>query len=82
MIIVVMGIAGTGKSTVGRLLAHKLSLPFVEGDDFHSRENIAKMSKGSALTDDDRIPWLQTLAAELQSREKEGAVLACSALKD
>jgi carbohydrate kinase (thermoresistant glucokinase family) len=82
MIIVVMGIAGTGKSTVGKLLASRLSLPFVEGDDFHSGENIAKMSRGIPLTDEDRMPWLQALAVKLKRREGEGTVLACSALKE
>ncbi|HYC28748.1 MAG TPA: gluconokinase, partial [Chitinophagaceae bacterium] len=82
MIVIVMGIAGTGKSTIGKMLADRLSLPFVEGDNYHSRQNIDKMSKGIPLTDADRAPWLQTLASILQDREKEGAVLACSALKE
>ena len=82
MIIVVMGITGSGKSTIGKLLAKHLSLPFIEADDFHSKENILKMSHGISLTDEDRYPWLQSLSRELQLHQKEGAVLACSALKE
>lgn len=83
MIIVVMGVTGSGKSTIGKLLAERLSLPFVEADDFHSKENVAKMSKGIPLTDEDRHPWLQSLSQALQTEEKnKGAVLACSALKE
>jgi len=82
MIIVVMGVAGCGKSTIGKLLADRLSLPFIEADDFHSKENISKMSNGIPLTDKDRYPWLQSLSNELKWHEQEGAVLACSALKE
>ncbi len=83
MIIIVMGVTGSGKSTIGKLLADHLSLPFVEADDFHSKENVAKMSKGIPLTDEDRYPWLQSLSQTLQREEKnKGAVLACSALKE
>lgn len=82
MTVVVMGVAGCGKSTIGRLLAERLSVPFIEADDFHSRENVLKMSNGIPLNDEDRQPWLQSLAHELQLQEgKKGAVLACSALK-
>jgi carbohydrate kinase (thermoresistant glucokinase family) len=78
-----MGVAGCGKSTTGKLLAEQLSLPFIEADDFHSKENVLKMSKGIPLNDEDRYPWLQSLAHELQLQEgKKGAVLACSALKE
>lgn len=78
-----MGVAGCGKSTTGKLLAEQLSLPFIEADDFHSKENVLKMSKGIPLNDEDRYPWLQSLANELQlQEEKKGAVLACSALKE
>src|SRR4029453_11591831 len=56
--IVVMGVAGSGKSTVGRILAHRLGWSFAEGDDFHSAANVAKMAAGTPLTDDDRRPWL------------------------
>jgi gluconokinase len=79
VIVVVMGVAGVGKSTVARRLAERLSLPFLEGDEFHSAEARAKTARGEAMTDDDRWPWLDRLNAELRSRPG-GAVLACSAL--
>jgi gluconokinase len=83
MNIVVMGVSGCGKSTVGEQLAPKLNLPFHDGDDFHSQANIDKMSHGTPLTDDDRREWLETLANKLSEWEKEGgAILACSALKE
>lgn len=83
MNIVVMGVTSCGKSTIGKLLATRLSVPFIEGDEFHPEENIKKMSKGIPLNDDDRSPWLRTLSHELQMHEKKnGAVLACSALKE
>lgn len=75
-----MGVAGCGKSTMGVLLAHKLGLPLVEGDDFHPASNIHKMQQGIALTDNDRADWLRTLCVEL-SRHPGGVVLTCSALK-
>lgn len=83
MIIVVMGVTGCGKTTIGKLLAERLSLPFIEADDYHPEENILKMSKGIPLTDEDRYPWLQSLSRVLAAEEKKkGAVLACSALKE
>jgi len=83
MIIVIMGVAGCGKSTIGKLLAERLSLPFIEADDFHSNENISKMRSGIPLNDEDRYPWLRSLSHELQMHERnKGAVLACSALKE
>ena len=78
--VVVMGVAGCGKSAVGRLIAQHLALPYVEGDDFHPQGNIARMRQGIALDDADRAGWLDALAAEL-ARRPAGAVLACSALK-
>jgi carbohydrate kinase (thermoresistant glucokinase family) len=78
MPIVVMGVAGTGKSTVGQLIAGALSVPFTDGDDLHGARNIAKMSGGQALTDEDRRPWLRRVALELRS---QGGVVACSALR-
>lgn len=75
--VVVMGVSGTGKSTVGAALADALGIPFVEGDDLHPEANVAKMSAGVPLTDADRAPWLDRIAAELGSP----AVVACSALK-
>lgn len=83
MIIVVMGVSGTGKTTLGRLLAEDLGWPFYEGDEFHPRANVEKMRSGVALTDADREPWLARLAALIQglSERQESAILACSALK-
>lgn len=75
-----MGVAGSGKSTVGRLLAERLGWPFVDGDDLHPAENVEKMRRGIPLTDADRLPWLERLR-ELVSRS-ERAVVACSALKE
>jgi gluconokinase len=82
MILVVMGVTGTGKSTIGKLLASRLLLPFFDADDFHSKESVSKMSLGIPLTDDDRYPWLQSLSGLLQSHQAKGVVLACSALKE
>jgi gluconokinase len=78
--VVVMGVAGCGKSAVGQLIAKKLGLPLIEGDDFHPAANVSKMQRGVALTDDDRADWLQTLGLAL-AQHSEGAVLTCSALK-
>jgi gluconokinase len=80
VIVVVMGVAGTGKTSVGLRLARWLHVPFVEGDDFHSARDIAKMRRGEPLTDDDRAPWIDALNGELQRHAGSGAVLACSAL--
>ncbi|MBN1920109.1 MAG: NADP-dependent phosphogluconate dehydrogenase [Anaerolineae bacterium] len=83
MFIVVMGISGSGKSSIGRLLAEDLDWPFYDGDDFHPPANIAKMSAGIPLTDEDRIGWLETLAALIREETRAGrnGVIACSALK-
>lgn len=78
--VVVMGVAGCGKSAVGQLIASRLSLPLIEGDDFHPASNVSKMQRGVALTDDDRADWLHTLGLAL-ARHEGGAVLTCSALK-
>lgn len=78
--VVVMGVAGCGKSLCGGELAARLGLPMVEGDDFHPEANVHKMRQGIALTDADRAGWLRQLAAELRACP-QGAVLACSALK-
>ncbi|MCX4451294.1 gluconokinase [Streptomyces sp. NBC_01789] len=82
-IIVVTGASGCGKTTVGRMLARRRGVPFVEGDDLHPPSNIAKMSAGGALTDEDRAPWLQSIAARVRAAAKDGkgVVIACSALK-
>lgn len=78
-----MGVSGSGKTTIGRLLANRLKIPFYDADDFHSQENIDKMKNGIPLEDDDRMPWLYTLAQNLKIwQEEEGSVLACSALKE
>lgn len=78
--VVVMGVAGCGKSAVGAQLAARLGLPLVEGDDFHPPANIARMRAGTPLTDADRADWLQRLGEELRAYPA-GAVLTCSALK-
>ncbi|MDB5851459.1 MAG: gluconate kinase [Rhodoferax sp.] len=78
-----MGVSGCGKSTVGQQVAAALQLPFLEGDDFHSAENVARMAAGTPLTDADRQGWLQTLASHIAdaSHNGQGLVLSCSALK-
>jgi gluconokinase len=78
--LVVMGVAGCGKSSVGDAVARELGLPLVEGDDFHLESNREKMRRGVALTDDDRAGWLRRLAKQLH-RHPHGLVLTCSALK-
>lgn len=80
--IIVMGVSGSGKSTIGKLLAEELDIPFYDADDFHSDQNRMKMTNGMPLTDDDRQPWLNTLNQHIGKWRKDGnAVLACSALK-
>ncbi len=82
MLVVVMGVSGSGKSTIGRGIAERLNLPFYEGDDYHPDKNIEKMSKGIPLNDFDRRPWLKRINSLLQDSEhKYGAVFTCSALK-
>jgi carbohydrate kinase (thermoresistant glucokinase family) len=76
-----MGVSGCGKSTVGSLLAEKIQVPFFDGDAFHPKSNIDKMSNGIPLNDDDRKPWLEILA-ELPLQHPDGCVIACSALKE
>lgn len=78
--VVVMGVAGCGKSEVAQRIAQALQLALVEGDDFHPPANIEKMRSGSPLTDEDRAGWLDVLGRELAARP-QGAVLTCSALK-
>ena len=83
MIIVVMGVSGSGKTTVGKALASALEIPFYDADDFHPEDNIMKMEQGIPLQDLDRRSWLDTLSENLTQWEAEtGAVLACSALKE
>lgn len=81
MIIVVMGVSGSGKTTVGRALADRLCVPYAEADDFHPPANIEKMSSGQPLTDDDRWPWLRALAEWIAAHADTGGVITCSALK-
>ncbi|TSD95644.1 gluconokinase [Skermania sp. ID1734] len=82
-VLVVMGVSGSGKSTLGRLLAQRLGWDFQEGDDLHPAANIAKMPAGIPLTDADRWPWLDRVAAWIRERLEAGqsGVVACSALK-
>jgi gluconokinase len=79
-----MGPAGSGKTTVGSDLARRLGWRFIEGDDRHPEANVRKMASGHPLTDEDRRPWLETLADELRraAGQNENVVLACSALKE
>ncbi|MFC4010148.1 gluconokinase [Nonomuraea purpurea] len=80
-LVVVMGVSGSGKSTVGRLLAERLRVDFIDGDDLHPPANVAKMASGVPLTDDDRLPWLVAVGGVLADSRTQGAVVACSALK-
>jgi gluconokinase len=83
MIVIVAGVSGSGKSTVGALLAGRLGWRFADGDDFHPAANVAKMSVGVPLTDEDRWPWLRAIAAWMDERitADESAVVTCSALR-
>lgn len=78
--VVVMGVSGCGKSTVGRLLAQHLGVSFIEGDELHPPRNVALMAAGTPLTDEDRAGWLDAVAAAM-ARRSEGAVASCSALR-
>ncbi len=80
-VIVVMGVSGSGKSTVGGLLAERLGVPYAEADDFHPPANIAKMSAGHPLDDADREPWLDAIAHWIAERRGQGGVVSCSALR-
>jgi len=83
MIILLMGVSGSGKTTIGQRLAQELGWPFYDGDQFHPPANVARMQQGMPLTDEDRWPWLQALRAHIETCIHQGvsAVLACSALK-
>lgn len=83
MILVLMGVSGSGKTTVGIALAERLGWPFVDGDDFHPPANVDKMARGEPLTDADRWPWLQTVRSFIDERIERGesTIIACSALK-
>ena len=76
-----MGVSGSGKSTVGAALAQRLRVPFADADDFHPEANVAKMSAGHALNDEDRHPWLDAIGDWLANHCGEGGVMSCSALK-
>lgn len=80
-VVVVMGVSGTGKTTVGRLLAARYGVPYAEGDDFHPPASIARMSAGAPLDDDDRRPWLDAIGEWAHERAGLGGVVGCSALK-
>ena len=79
--IVVMGVSRSGKSTVGAALAQRLHVPFADADDFHPEANVAKMSAGHPLNDEDRYPWLDAIGDWLANHCGEGGVMSCSALK-
>ncbi|WKN49327.1 gluconokinase [Nocardioides sp. Arc9.136] len=79
-LLVVMGVSGSGKSTVGAALAQRLRVPFADADDFHPEANIAKMSRGEALDDSDRWPWLEVIGDWLADHP-DGGVMSCSALR-
>jgi gluconokinase len=83
VIVVVMGVSGCGKTTIGRALADAMAWPFLDADDFHPEANVAKMRTGTPLTDDDRWPWLDRLTADMTAINARGAsaVLGCSALR-
>ena len=81
--IIVMGVSGAGKSTIGTLLSQRLDRPLIEGDSLHPAANIAKMSQGIPLNDDDRLPWLEAIAARIDEarRTRTPVIVTCSALK-
>jgi gluconokinase len=83
LIVVVMGVTGAGKTTIGELLASRLGWHFADADQFHPKSNVAKMARGVALTDADRAPWLSAMRSAIQQwiSQNRSAVLACSALK-
>jgi gluconokinase len=82
-VFVLMGVSGTGKSTVGCAVAEELALTFIEADDFHSQHNVQKMTGGTPLTDEDRGPWVEALVAGINARQpRRDALVACSALTE
>lgn len=82
-IIFVMGVSGSGKSTIGQLVAKEKDIPFFDADDFHPKDNVEKMKSGKPLNDNDRAPWLDRLnELAIAEQAKKGAVITCSALKE
>src|SRR4051794_6370883 len=83
MVVILMGVTGSGKTTVGRLLAGQLGWMFIEGDDLHLQANVEKLKQGVALTDQDREPWLKAIRQRIRAaiEQRSDAVVACSALK-
>ena len=78
-----MGVSGSGKTTIGKMIAQRLEIPFFDGDDYHPAENVSKMKAGIPLDDEDRLPWLNRLhEIALQHLSEKGCVIACSALKE
>jgi len=84
MVVILMGASGSGKTTIGKMLAERLGWKFLDADDFHSASNIEKMSRGIPLKDEDRFPWLEQLRNEIHKLLEGGTsgVVACSALKE
>lgn len=81
MIIILMGVSGSGKTAIGRRLSKALNIDFFEGDDFHPKSNVDKMSKGIPLSDEDRVPWLESIRRHILNSNKKDLIVACSALK-
>lgn len=77
----IMGVSGSGKSTIGKLLSKELAIPFFDGDDYHSTANVQKMASGVPLNDEDRLGWLETLNQLAIANKRHGAIIACSSLK-
>ena len=84
MFLIVMGVSGSGKTTIGKLLSERLAIPFYDADNFHPPANVAKMAAGIPLTDEDRADWLAALAAVIRTGVERGesGIIACSALKE
>ncbi|SHG25039.1 gluconokinase [Flagellimonas flava] len=81
-VLIIMGVSGTGKSTIGTKLSERLDFPFFDGDDYHPEENVQKMSAGNPLNDEDRKGWLERLNQLALEHKSTGAIIACSALKE
>jgi gluconokinase len=80
-LIALMGVSGSGKTTVGTMLASRLGIAFAEADDFHPPANVAKMAAGIPLDDSDRLPWLEAIGRWLEARGDDGGLVTCSALR-